>query len=56
MKIIQKSFFVLLTGLTLLWLLVDYAALGITSGVFVWRSVFMQYSVVLGIGELFAMR
>lgn len=52
MKTIQKSFFALLIGLTLLWLLADNAALGTASGVFAWRSIFMQYSGVLGIGVM----
>jgi len=52
MKTIQKSFLALFLGLTFLWLLADYAVLGTASGVLAWRSVFMQYSGVLGMGAM----
>lgn len=52
MKAIQRSFFALLLGLTLLWWLADGAALSAAQGVFGWRSLMMQYTGVLGIGVM----
>lgn len=52
MKIIQRTFFGLLLGVTLLWWLADAAALSSARGFFPWRNLMVQYSGVLGIGVM----
>jgi len=52
MKAIQRSFAVLLLGLSLLWLWADAPAWYAMQGVFAWRNEMLQYTGVLGIGVM----
>ena len=54
MKNIQRTLISLLLGLTALWRLAESAALPVTTGLFPWRTLLVQYSGLLGMGVMSA--
>ncbi len=52
MKHIKRTLSGLLLGLSVLWLLAESAALPVTSGLFPWRGLLVQYSGLLGMGVM----
>lgn len=52
MKNLKITLLGLLLGLSALWLLAESAALPVTSGLFPWRNLLVQYSGVLGMGVM----
>ena len=54
MKNIQRTLIGLLLGLSALWLLAESAALPVTTGLFPWRTLLVQYSGLLGMGVMSA--
>ena len=54
MKHLKITLIGLLLGLSALWLLAESAALPVTTGLFPWRTLLVQYSGVLGMGVMSA--
>lgn len=52
MKILQRSFALLLLGLTALWWWASADAIALASGLFAWRALMIQYSGVLALGVM----